>query len=165
MNELMLRRRAMMSKEKKDKPIMNPSFEFTRGYILDHNLPAPYLTDTSNTVDVSKLAVSDFIYVGPRGTLKIFKPLSNNVNANSSMGNIIAYPRADTSALYNEWWNTYNKPDGSEASFTITNYRIYFRISFDPDTLADMYGYNSQTGEVYYAGINTPYYGKTNIND
>lgn len=165
MNTLMLRRRAMMSKEKKDKPIMNPSFEFTRGYILDHTLPAPYLTDTSSTVDVSKLAVSDFIYVGTLGILKTFKPLSNNVNKNRSMGNVLAYPEADPSKPYNEWWSASNYPNGSESAYTLTNRRVYFRISFDPDTLADMYGYNSQTGEVYYAGINTPYYGKTNIND
>ncbi len=31
--------------------------------------------------------------------------------------------------------------------------------------MADMYAYNSTTGQVYFAGVNTPYYGKTNIND
>lgn len=81
------------------------------------------------------------------------------------MGNILGYPRADPSTPYNEWWNSNNNPNGSEAQFQINSNRQYFRISFDPDTLADMYGYNSQTGEIYHAGINTPYYGKTNIND
>lgn len=31
--------------------------------------------------------------------------------------------------------------------------------------IADSYCYNSSTGTVYYAGQNTPYYGKANIND
>lgn len=32
------------------------------------------------------------------------------------------------------------------------------------EKMSGAYAYNSTTGQVYYAGVNTPYYGKTNIN-
>lgn len=81
------------------------------------------------------------------------------------MGYLCAY---DANKRYLEWWN--NWANGMERTLNLANYGTarnakYIRFGVYIDGLADSYCYNVTTGVVYYAGINTPYYGKTNIND
>ncbi len=77
------------------------------------------------------------------------------------LGSVLIY---DSRKQYVDWWNC--RADGNVGSFTQSRAGgVYFRLNVVMDTEADVYCYNQTTGQVYYAGINTPYYGKQNIND
>ena len=153
-----LTRRAMMHHLSGGGPVMNPAFGYTEGYALNRGAGKPYLVERDG------FAVTDFIYVGTTGTFYWYAPLTSKTTDNSSthaVGHLLQYKEID--GYYSDWWN--NKLDGGFHSCGLSATKSYVRFAFDPDQMADMYAYNSSTGEVYYAGINTPYYGKTNIND
>jgi hypothetical protein len=145
----------MTEKAGPDIPVMNPSFGYTDGYILNRMIGNPYLDEKPG------FAASDFIYVGTSGSFVRFHPVSSKSGATSVLGALLQYKAIG--GEYTDWWN--NKLDGSERTFALGQNKCYVRFGFDPDGMADMYAYNSATGQVYYAGKNTPYYGKTNIND
>lgn len=154
----LLRRRNMMVRQGGGNPVMNPAFGYTEDYKLDRATSKPYL------VAKSGFAVTDFIYAGTTGTFYWFAPLTTKPTEDLSshkVGNVLQYKEID--GTYTDWWNS--KLDGAPHSCGLSASKCYVRLTFDPDQMADMYAYNSSTGEVYYAGINTPYYGKTNIND
>ena len=153
-----LTRRAMMHHLSGDRPIMAPAFGYTEGYKLNKTKANPYL------VEAPGFAVTDFIYVGTTGTFYWYAPLTSKQTENNSthqVGHLIQCKVIDGN--FTDYWN--NKLDGAFHSCGLSANKCYVRFTFDPDQMADMYAYNSSTGEVYYAGINTPYYGKTNIND
>ena len=158
MTALMRRRMMMEATSGSPLPIMNPAFDYIEGYYLDRLKPYPYL------VAYDGFAVTDFIYVGTIGTFKWFGPLTSKriVGSNKNMiGSILQFEVIDGN--YTDYWN--NKADGAFHSFGLTTSKCYVRFGFDPDTMSDLYAWNDTTGQVYFAGINTPYYGKTNIND
>ena len=158
MLSLLQRRRQMMKAASGGGgPIMNPSFGYTEGYKLNRGTAKPYL------VVASGFAVTDFIYLGTTGTFKWWAPqTAKDTGASGSvLGHALQYAAVDGN--YTDWWN--NKLDGAFHSFGLSANKCYVRFGFDPDTMADLYAWNTSTGEVYFAGINTPYYGKTNIND
>lgn len=155
-----LRRRAMLAgKSGTDLPVMDPAITgYTEGYKLNRMKAKPYLEE------MAEFAVTDFIYVGATGTFYWFAPLTTKETDNPStheVGHFLQFK--EIGGNYTDWWN--NKIDGASHSVGLSAIKRYVRFAFDPDQMADMYAYNSSTGEVYYAGINTPYYGKTNIND
>ena len=139
-------------------PIMNPAFDYIEGYYLNRTEPNPYLAA------IDGFAVTDFIYVGTTGTFKWFAPLTSKkaFGADGKMlGSVLQFKVVDGNNT--DYWN--NRLDGAFHSFGLAANKCYVRLGFDPDTMADLYAWNDTTGEVYFAGINTPYYGKTNIND
>ena len=83
------------------------------------------------------------------------------VGSDQTLGNLLQYQEENGS--YTDWW--VQRLNGQTTTLALDNTRRYIRFGFDPETMADMYAFNPTTGQVYYAGINTPYYGKTNIND
>ena len=155
----LLRRREMLIQQSGGGPVMDPAITgYTEGYVLRRNVANPYLTEMAG------FAVTDLIYVGETGTFYWFAPLTTKTTDNPSthaVGNLLQFK--EIGGNYTDWWN--NKLDGANHSAGLSASKRYVRFAFDPDQMADMYAYNSSTGEVYYAGVNTPYYGKTNIND
>ena len=156
MNSLVPRRRALMPNEKTELPVMNPAFDYTLGYIIDKDVGRPYLKEAEG------YAATDFIDCGVTGSFKLFRPLSSKPDASGLASHLLQYK--EVNGVYTDWWH--NKiTGGTTATIALSANTRYIRFGFDPDTMADMYAYNSTTGQVYYAGVNTPYYGKTNIND
>ena len=155
---LMRRRMMMEAASGSPLPIMNPAFDYIEGYYLDRTKANPYL------VAIDGFAVTDFIYVGTTGTFKWFAPLTSKEAMGADkkqLGSALQFKVVDGN--HTDYWN--NKVDGALHSFGLTTNKCYVRLGFDPDTMADLYAWNDTTGQVYFAGINTPYYGKTNIND
>jgi hypothetical protein len=151
---LMQRRRALMSNEKTERPVMNPAFDYTLGYIIDKGVGRPYLKEAEG------YAATDFIDCGVTGSIQAFWPLSSKSEASQTLGTLLQY--REVNGGYTDWWG--QRLNGQTKTYDLSANTRYIRFGFDPDTMADMYAYNSTTGQVYYAGINTPYYGKTNIN-
>lgn len=158
MSGLLLRRQAMIGVQKNaELPVWNPSVELTLDKILTQNQPTigedhaggaitDYLPCSVNNVIVYKNAVAPASIATSTGVL----------------GRIIVYNSQKSSV---DWWNC--RANGSEGSFTAERFQGngYVRLNIVMDGMADSYAYNRTTGVVYYAGRNTPYYGKTNIND
>ena len=67
-----------------------------------------------------------------------------------------------TNYNYDDFYNLYNN---RAKTIRIGTANRYMRMTVPNDCEADSYAYNQTTGVIYFAGINTPYYGKTNIND
>ena len=156
MTELMRRRRALMQNEKTERPVMNPAFDYTPGYMIAWDVGLPYLKKAEG------FAATGFIDCGVTGSIQIFRPLSRKiVGSDQTLGNLLQYQEENGS--YTDWW--VQRLNGQTTTLALDNTRRYIRFGFDPETMADMYAFNPTTGQVYYAGINTPYYGKTNIND
>ena len=106
------------------------------------------------------VGITEYYPVQVNQTIKYFNPLTSHT-LNNYLGNIVIY---NSNKQYADWWNC--RADGLEGSFTQDKTEgVYFRLNVVMDTEADVYCYNQTTGQVYYAGINTQYYGKQNIND
>ena len=54
---------------------------------------------------------------------------------------------------------------GDEKSIDLDANKRFIRLNLSMEQMSGAYAYNSTTGQVYYAGKDSPYYGKTNIND
>ena len=54
---------------------------------------------------------------------------------------------------------------GVEKSIALDANKRFIRLNLSMEKMSGAYAYNSATGKVYYAGKDSPYYGKTNIND
>jgi len=106
------------------------------------------------------VGITEYYPVRVNQKVVYFNPLTVH-SQNVFLGNVIIY---NSNKQFVDWWNC--RADGIEASFTQGRPGgVYFRLNVVMDTEADVYCYNQTTGQVYYAGINTPYYGKQNIND
>lgn len=156
MNELMLRRRAMMAAAKAA-PLSDPELIYT---------PDKILTTQSATagIDCIGAGISDYLPLKLNDVIKYKNPtVSQSMQTSPGrLGAVIVYTASKSSC---DWWNC--KADGTEGSFTATRFtgNGYYRINIIMDGIADSYAYNATTGKVYYAGKNTPYYRKANIND
>ena len=157
MNTLMLRRRAMMLNAKNS--VTNPECVFTPHMVLERGTVHEW----------EPAGLTEYLEVNPTDTIRYKAPSvppSDRYPPNSTnMGHLCAY---DANKRYCEWWN--NWANGNERTLNLSAYGTarnakYIRLGVYIDGLADSYCYNATTGVIYYAGINTPYYGKTNIND
>ena len=118
------------------------------------------LTNASGEIAEQGVGITEYYPVLVNQTIKYFNPVTSHT-VNDYLGNIIIY---NSNKQNVDWWNC--RADGNEGTFTQGKAEgAYFRLSVVMDTEADVYCYNQTTGQVYYAGINTPYYGKQNIND
>lgn len=101
-------------------------------------------------------------------------PYQNTTIANA-VGAIVAYDDNGTVVNYinEKTANTDNRWAQSSASpteFTGTRYTLaspYTKIAFSVDIryLDDAYMFDAETGQVFFAGVNTPYYGMRNISE
>lgn len=89
-----------------------------------------------------------------------YYPRNSAAIGNKCLGYFIAYY---SNKQKREYWN--NKADGNERTLTMVSGTAYFRLNVYISGLADSYCVNKTTGQVYYAGKNTQYYGKANISD
>lgn len=155
MNGLMLRRRAMMLNAKNS--VTNPECVFT---------PNRALIRSTGETDWSGTGITAYLPVAKSDTFKYYNPVPPPYVQTSGAG-VIGFLQVTNGAYtQTDWWNC--RCDGSERSFVCNTGGAasgYVRLNIIMDGLADSYAYNATTGVVYYAGINTPYYGKTNIND
>lgn len=159
MTELMQRRRALMG-AKGELPILNPSVGLTENAKLHTNVSAPYITQKTGA------AVTDFIDAGTSGNFVFLNPNTPSLweSPNDRLcGKILQYSRNDQNAQFTDNWNC--AMSGAEKRIAVTTQKRYVRLALPMENLAGVYAYNSATGQVFYAGINTPYYGKKNIND
>lgn len=154
MNGLMLRRRAMMLNAKNS--VTNPECVFT---------PNKVFVRGSGETDWSGVGITAYLPVARSNTFKYCNPVPSPDVQTSGTGVIGAVQVTNDAYTQTDWWNC--RCDGTERSFVCNTGTSagYVRLNIIMDGLADSYAYNATTGVVYYAGINTPYYGKTNIND
>lgn len=157
MTDLMNRRRALMATKSKDLPILNPAIGYTENTKIDRLVSPPYLTSQNG------VAATDFIYVGTTGNFIYFNPLDTTIAPSGTVGNLLQYSSDNVNSSFTEWWNC--RMNGDERSVALASDKKFIRLNLSMEQMSGAYAYNSATGQVYYAGINTPYYGKNNIND
>ena len=156
---LMQRRRALMAAKSQALPILNPAIGFTENTKLDRiDTNAPYLASQSG------VAATDFIDAGTTGNFVYFNPPDTTIAPSGIVGNLLQYSSDNVSSGYTDWWAC--RMSGEEKSIALgaANKR-FIRLNLSMEKMSGAYAYNSATGEVYYAGKDSPYYGKTNIND
>ena len=157
MTDLMNRRRVLMATKSKDLPILNPAIGYTENTKIDRLISPPYLTSQNG------VAATDFIYAGATGNFVYFNPLDTTIAPSGTVGNLLQYSSDNVNSPYTDWWNC--RMNGDERSVALGANTQFIRLNLSMEQMSGAYAYNSATGQVYYAGINTPYYGKTNIND
>lgn len=158
MTELMRRRRALMAAKSQALPILNPAIGYTENTKLDRiDTNPPYL------VSQSGVAATDFIDAGTTGIFVYFNPSDTTIASVGTCGNLLQFDDADDSRNFTEWWNC--GMGGSEKSVGLGANKRFIRLNISMEKMSGAYAYNSATGQVYYAGKDSPYYGKTNIND
>lgn len=158
MSEIIERRRALMAVKSKDLPILNPAIGYTENTKIDKSVSLPYLTSQNG------VAATDFIYAGTTGKFVYFNPADTTIAPNGTIGQLLQYDSNNANSPYTDWWNCGMTGIG-EKSVSLGANKQFIRLNLSMEKMSGAYAYNSATGQVYYAGINTPYYGKTNIND
>lgn len=155
---LMQRRRALMAAKSQTLPILNPAIGYTENTKLDRiDTNPPYL------VSQSGIAVTDFIYVGTTGNFVYFNPLDTMIAPSVTIGNLLQYDNDNVDSPYTNWWVC--RMSGDERSVALDANKQFIRLNLSMEQMSGAYAYNSATGKVYYAGKDSPYYGKTNVND
>lgn len=154
MSILQIPRRGMMGSAAA-LPDTNPELVYT---------PNKYLTKDSSVdgEDMTGAGITDYLPVARNDVFVYYNPASALANQNGILGQIVVYNNNKASA---DWWNC--RANGTAGSFTCLRFtgNGYVRLNVPMEGIKDCYAYNSTTGVIYYAGINTLYYGKTNIND
>jgi hypothetical protein len=140
----------MLSQTKEDMPLSNPKMVYLPNTSLNTSASDPY------EYYFEGVGATDYLPVRSGQVIKYYNPSTGR-----NIGHILIF-NANKQRV--DYWNCRT---GDIRSFTATNFSGdgYFRTCVVMDGEADSYCYNNTSGQVYYAGINTPYYGKTNIND
>ena len=158
MTELMRRRRALLAAKSQTLPILNPAIGFTENTKLDRaGTNPPYL------VSQSGVATTDFIDAGTTGNFVYFNPPDTTIAPSGICGNLLQYSSNNAESPFKGWWNC--RMGGEEKSVALDANKRFIRLNISMEKMSGAYAYNSATGQVYYAGKDSPYYGKTNIND
>lgn len=158
MTELMRRRRALMTARGGELPMFNPTVGITENTKLDRvDTNPPYL------VSQNGVAVTDFIYAGTTGNFVYFNPTDATIAPSRTIGSLLQYSSNDADSPFTNWWNC--RMSGDERSVALDANKQFIRLNLSMEKMSGAYAYNSATGQVYYAGKDSPYYGKTNIND
>lgn len=137
-------------------PMFNPTVGITENTKLDRLVTNSYL------VSQSGVAATDFIDAGTTGNFVYFNPPDTTIAPSGSCGSLLQFDDADDSRQFADWWNC--AMGGVEKSVGLDANKRFIRLNLSMEKMSGAYAYNSTTGQVYYAGVNTPYYGKTNIN-
>lgn len=139
-------------------PILNPSVGLTENYALSRGLAKPYLQSKTGA------AVTDFIYAGTTGSFVYFNPETPALwDSDANCGHLLQYRTNNDDSEYIDWWNC--GMSGWKKTVSLNATKAYVRLALPLENLSGVYAYNSSTGQIYYAGKDTQYYGKTNIND
>ncbi len=155
---LMQRRRALMAAQGGELPMFNPTVGITENTRLDRvDTNPPYL------VSQNGVAATDFIYAGAAGNFVYFNPLDTVIAPSGTIGNLLQYSINDADSPFTDWWSC--RMGGDERSIALDANKQFIRLNLSMEQMSGAYAYNSATGQVYYAGKDSPYYGKTNIND
>ncbi len=141
------KRREMMQRKP---PIMNPEAIFTDiGYYMDNSGGLTESAD-SGVTDYYPVSIGDYIrYLTP-----------SRSGSGGAVGKIRVYNSSKSAVdSWNCWW------DSTERSVHMERFSGsgYFRLNVNLNALEGCYCYNATSGIVYYAGKNTPYYGKKRI--
>lgn len=158
MTNLMNRRRVLMTAKSKDLPILNPAIGYTENTMISRIISSPPYLSSQNGV-----VATDFIYVGTTGKFVYFNPTDATVAPSGTVGQLLQYDSNNANSAFTDWWNCNMR--GDERTIALGTNKKFIRLNLSMEQMSGAYAYNSATGQVYYAGINTPYYGKTNIND
>lgn len=149
MLSLMLRRQTLMGAGKPH-ALSNPPLVIAyAGHRLSPGNPI-VADDTRNVTQYYALSGGDTINYLIKDT---------TIADGASLGFLCVYR-----ASYN-YHDYYNETNNIQKTIRMGNTIMYFRLTMTTNCEADSYAYNQTTGAVYFAGRNTPYYGKTNIND
>lgn len=154
---LMQRRRVLMGAKSKDLPILNPAIGYTENTIVFRSISPPYLASQNG------VAATDFIYTGAVGNFVYYNPADTSIAPNGNCGNLLLFNATGDSSAFQDWWNC--GMAGAETSVSLAANKQYVRLNLSMEKMSQAYAYNSATGKVYYAGKDSPYYGKNNIND
>lgn len=154
---LIQRRRALMRAQSAEQPVLNPAIDFAENTMISRFGAPPYLKSQNG------VAATDFIDAGITGNFVYFNPPDTTIAPNGIVGNLLQYSSDNVSSGYTDWWNCGMTGTG-EKSVALASDTKFIRLNLSMEQMSGAYAYNSATGQVYYAGINTPYYGKTNIN-
>ena len=158
MTELMQRRRALMAAKSQALPILNPAIGFTENTKLERDgTNPPYL------VSQNGVAATDFIDAGTTGNFVYFNPIDATIAPSGTIGSLLQYNSDNADSPFTNWWNC--RMSGDERSISLDANKQFIRLNLSMEQMSGAYAYNSTTGQVYYAGKDSPYYGKTNIND
>ena len=158
MTELMQRRRALMAAKSQALPILNPAIGFTENTKLERDgTNPPYL------VSQNGVAATDFIDAGTTGNFVYFNPIDATIAPSGTIGSLLQYNSDNAESPFTNWWNC--RMSGDERSISLDANKQFIRLNLSMEQMSGAYAYNSTTGQVYYAGKDSPYYGKTNIND
>lgn len=155
---LMQRRRALMAAQGGELPLFNPAVGITENMRLDRvDTNPPYL------VSQNGVAATDFIDAGTTGNFVYFNPTDAILAPSGTIGSLLQYSSNNAESPFTNWWNC--RMSGDERSIALDANKQFIRLNLSMEQMSGAYAYNSATGQVYYAGKNSPYYGKTNIND
>ena len=155
---LMQRRRALMAAQGGELPMFNPAVGITENTKLERDgTNPPYL------VSKNGVAVTDFIDAGTTGNFVYFNPADTTIAPSGTIGSLLQYHNDNADSPFTNWWNC--RMNGDERSIALDANKQFIRLNLSMEQMSGAYAYNSATGQVYYAGKNSPYYGKTNIND
>lgn len=147
-----------MGAKSKDLPLFNPAISFAENTSLNRaGIDPPYL------VPANGVAATDFINAGTSGNFVYFNPTDAAIAPNGLCGNLLQFPSNEETAVFSGWWNC--RMSGDERSIALASDKRYIRLTLSMEKMSGAYAYNSSTGQVYYAGKDSPYYGKTSIND
>lgn len=155
---LMQRRRALMGAQSAEQPVLNPAIDFAENTAIDRLASSPPYLASRNGV-----AATDFIHAGSVGNFVYFNPNDPSIAPSGSCGSLLQYDAENASAAFTNWWNC--RMSGDERSIALDANKQFIRLNLSMEKMSGAYAYNSTTGQVYYAGKDSPYYGKTNIND
>jgi len=147
-----------MGAKSQDLPILNPAIGYAENTKLDRvNTNPPYL------VSQNGVAATDYIYAGTTGNFVYFNPIDATIAPSGTIGSVLQYNNDDVDSPFTNWWNC--RMSGDERSVALDANKQFIRLNLSMEKMSGAYAYNSATGEVYYAGKDSPYYGKTNVND
>lgn len=154
---LMQRRRALMASQGGELPMFNPTVGITENMRLDRMNNPPYLASQNG------VAVTDFIYAGTTGNFVYFNPTDAAIAPSGIIGSLLQYNNDNADSPFTDWWSC--RMNGDERSIALDANKQFIRLNLSMEQMSGAYAYNSATGKVYYAGKDSPYYGKTNINN
>lgn len=147
-----------MAAQSGELPMFNPTVGITENAKLERiGTNPPYL------VSQSGVAATDFIYAGTTGNFVYFNPLDTMIAPSGTIGSLLQYDNDNVDSPFTNWWNC--RMSGDERSIALDANKQFIRLNLSMEQMSGAYAYNSTTGQVYYAGKDSPYYGKTNIND
>lgn len=139
-------------------PMFDPTVGITENTKLERDgTNPPYL------VSQSGVAATDFIDAGTTGYFVYFNPLDTMIAPSGTIGSLLQYNSDNAESPFTNWWNC--RMGGDERSISLDANKRFIRLNLSMEQMSGAYAYNSTTGQVYYAGKDSPYYGKTNIND